>query len=305
MNEHWSNFCKLSIVHFMIFPDTISGEGPILQTVTQIAEDPFFGAIEMGMIKDREVRGKVKKIIEISHLQASFGAQPALLLNKLNLNSLDESERKLAVDKIRQCVDEAEEIGAKRIAFLSGRDPGDADRPMAYEALVRSVSEICEYSNRKNISVALETFDRTIDKKCLIGPSDYSAKFAARVREEHPDFGLLYDLSHMPLLSESPETSLSVLKDYLVHIHVGNGVVGENTPGYGDLHPRFGWPGGSNDVPELVEFIQMLFKIGYLDKNKTEKPWVGFEVKPLTPEETPELVIANTKRVWQEAWSLV
>ena len=49
-----------------------------------------------------------------------------------------------------------------------------------------------------------------------------------------------------------------------MHIHVGNAVVEPNVPGYGDLHPRFGWPGGRNDVPELVEFIRALFKIGYL-----------------------------------------
>jgi hypothetical protein len=84
---------------------------------------------------------------------------------------------------------------------------------------------------------------------------------------------------------------------------VGNCVVDPDTPGYGDLHPRFGWPGGCNDVAELVEFIRALFKVGYLAEDTGERPWIGFEVKPQSAEETSEQVIAGTKRVWQEAWA--
>ena len=49
---------------------------------------------------------------------------------------------------------------------------------------------------------------------------------------------------------------------------MGNCVVDPDTPGYGDLHPYFGWPGGCNDVPELVDFLRALFKIGYLAEGK-------------------------------------
>jgi sugar phosphate isomerase/epimerase len=208
------------------------------------------------------------------------------------------------VDQLKKGVDEAAELGAKRLAFLSGRDPGDADRPAALDALVKSTREVCAYGLGKGIGVTCEVFDRSVDKKCLIGPSDYAAQYARIMRQDYPDFGLMYDLSHLPLLFDKAGPALAPIKDYLVHIHVGNAVVEPNTPGYGDLHPRFGWPGGSNDVPELVEFLRALFKIGYL-KEGSERPWVGFEVKPQAPGETPELIIAGTKRVWQEAWSRV
>jgi hypothetical protein len=33
------------------------------------------------------------------------------------------------------------------------------------------------------------------------------------------------------------------------------------------------------------------------------RPWIGFEVKPQNADETSSLVLAGTKRVWQEAWS--
>lgn len=305
MDKHWSNFCTVSIVHFMAFPDCIGGEGPIVETVGKIAEDPFFGGIEIGWIKDPEVRAVTKAALDTGHIKVAYGAQSAVLIQKLNPNSLDEDERKHAVARLKKNIDEAAEMGAERMAFLSGKDPGDSDRPAALEALIKSVRELCAYAQDRGLGLTCETFDREIDKKALIGPSEYAAGFAAAVREDYPDFGLMYDLSHQPLLFEEAEPALTQLKPHLVHAHIGNCVVDPETPGYGDLHPRFGWPGGCNDVDELVDFLRSLFKIGYLDAGKDERPWVGFEVKPQTDQEKSEQVIAGTKRVWQEAWSRV
>ena len=302
MENHWRNYCTMSIVHFMAYPETIRGEGPIVETVAKIAEDPFFGAIELGWIKDPAVRKQVKGIVDAAHIQVGHGAQSALLLQKLNLNSLDEAERMKAVKQLQSSVDEAAEMGAQRVAFLSGVDPGDTERPRALDALASSVKQAAGYAREKGIALTLETFDRSIDKKCLIGPSPLAAEFCKRIRVDHPDFGLMYDLSHMPLLSETPK-ALSVLKDHLVHIHVGNSVVRPETPGYGDQHPRFGWPGGANDTPQVTEFIRGLFRAGYLKENGAARPWVGFEVKPQSADEPSSAVVAGAKRVWQEAWS--
>ncbi|MGD0498132.1 MAG: TIM barrel protein [Bryobacteraceae bacterium] len=303
MDKHWDHYCTMSIVHFMAFPETIRGDGPIVETVTKIAEDPFFGAIEIGWIKDPAVRAKVRKVVETAHIQVGHGAGSALLLSKVNLNSLDEPERMKAVQQLCRNVDEAAEVGAQRVVFLSGADPGDADRPRALEALATSVKQVAAYARDKGIALTMETFDRTVDKKCLIGPSPLAANFCKAIREDFPDFGLLYDLSHMPLLYETPDAAFNELKDCLVHIHVGNSVLGRETPGYGDQHPRFGWPGGVNDTPQVTEFIRSLFKAGYLKEHSAARPWIGFEVKPQSKEESSALVIAGAKRVWQEAWS--
>jgi sugar phosphate isomerase/epimerase len=305
MDKHWSNYCTMSIVHFMAYPKCITGEGPIAESVSKIAEDPFFGGVEVTWIKDPKERAATKAVAEASHIKIGYGAQPAVLMGKLNPNSLDEAERKKAVDQLMACIDEAAELGARRLAFLTGKDPGDKDRPAALKALIKSVKELCTYGADKGVALTCETFDRGIDKKALIGPSAYAAEFAAAVRADHPDFGLMYDLSHQPLLRERSEEALGLLKDHLVHIHVGNAVVTEGKAGYGDMHPRFGWPGGSNDVDELVTFLKALFKVGYLAEGKKDRPWVGFEVKPQTAEETSAQVIAGTKRVWQDAWSRV
>ena len=305
MDKHWNNYCTLSIVHFMAYPNTIGGEGPIVETITKIAEDPFFTGIEVGWIKDPNVRAEAKAVLDHTHIKIGYGAQPSLLLQGLNLNSLEDVERVKAVAQLKANVDEASEMGAKRVGFLSGKDPGDADRPAALDKLIESVKEVCAYARGKGLALVCETFDREIDKKCLIGPSDYAANFAAAVKQDYPEFGLMYDLSHQPLLFEQAEPALTLLKDHLVHAHVGNGVVDPDTRGYGDTHPRFGWPGGCNDVDELVDFIRALFKVSYLADSSAELPWVGFEVKPQNDQETSEQIIAGTKRVWAEAWARV
>jgi sugar phosphate isomerase/epimerase len=304
MKVHWDNFCTMSIVHFMAFPSVISGEGSMVESVTKIAGDSFFGGIEIGWIKDDKERARVKNILNVAHMKVKYAAQSALLLQKLNVNSLDEAQRMRAVDQLKRCVDEAEEIGAKGLAFLSGIDPGDADRSNGLDALAKSIKQVNDYAEDKGIQLVLEVFDYDIDKKCLIGPNDVAAEFCRRMRKDIPSFGLLCDLSHVPLQHDTTKKTLNELKGTLAHIHVGNCVLDPKLPGYGDLHPRFGFPGGSNDVPELAEFIRTLFDIGYLAEGRKEKPWVGFEVKPLTADETSEMVIAGTKRAWQEAWAL-
>lgn len=301
MQHPWESVLTMSVVHFMAYPECMGGTGPIAETVTRLALDPFFGAAEITRIKDPEERAKVRQIAEQSRLQLGYGAQPVLLAG-LSLNDLDADGRKAAVEAIKKCLDEAAELGCARLAFLTGRDPGDADRERAIDLLADSVTTLCRYGREKGVALTLETFDRDVDKKSLIGPSELAASFAARIRADFPEFGLMYDLSHLPLLHESTMTALTVLKDHLVHVHVGNAVVTPGRPGYGDLHPRFGFPGSENDVPELVAFLKGLFAIGFLKRGAGRRPWVGFEVKPM-PGECGDLVMANTKRAWRQAWA--
>ena len=307
MKEPWQPIVDLSIVHFMIFPETLTGSGPILETVSKIVNDDFFSMIEVGHINDAEVRKQVAELIATSHTRVAFGAQPTLLTKKLNLNAFDETKRKEAVEVLKPQIDEAKEIGASRFTVLSGpgSDPGSEKRVEARKLLVASLLDLCAYGKEKGVNITLETFDRTVEKKSLIGPSDEAAIVAKQVREKFPTFGLMYDMGHAPLLDEDPAKSLKLLKDYVVHVHVGNCVKKPGLPAYGDQHPRFGFAGGENDVPQLVYFLRALFDIGYLTTSPSEiSPVVGFELKPV-PTEKPEAVIANGKRTWRKAWSLL
>ncbi|GIX06531.1 MAG: xylose isomerase [Candidatus Poribacteria bacterium] len=294
-------YMRVGIVHFMAFPDCMGGEGPILETITRIAEDPFFNAIEITQIKDPTVRDQVREVLAVAGMQVAYAAQPIILSEKLNLNAPDEDERKRAIERLKEAVDEAEELGALGVAVLSGPDPGESRRDAETVLLAASLQELCDYAAAKGMGITLETFDRTIDKKALIGPSEDALKLAELVNRNN--FGLMLDLSHLPLQFESSYKALHTVQDYLVHAHIGNCVLDPNHPAYGDQHPHFGIAGGENDVPEVVEFLQALLDIGYLAPSD-DPSILSFEVKPL-PGQSAELVIANAKRTLLQAWAQI
>jgi len=308
MQEPLETYCHIGIVHPMIFPQCAQDEGQLAETVTRIATDDFFSAIEVTRIRDDAARLKVAEILSISGMDVIFAAQPAQLAGGHSLCDTNSSERRKAVDFGKMLIDQAYELGAAIMAVLSGPDPGEGGRKKATAALVDSLKELCGYAQEqageRMLSISLENFDREVDKKQLIGPTTEAAKVAETVWEEASNFGLTIDLSHAPLLQERVTDIALNAVDHLIHVHIGNCVLGnESHPAYGDKHPRFGIEGGSVGVEELRRFLEALVYAGYFKRNTpTTMPVVSFEVKPIG-NETPELVIANAKRTLKQAWA--
>lgn len=308
MNESWNKYMNVGTIHFMSFPEVMKGEGPIVDTLEKILCNDFFEAVEITRVKDDKVREEVKKMLASSHVVAAYGAQPVLLSNKLDLNSLIEEERRKAVDEIKKCIDEAAYIGTKGIAVLSGPHPGKDLEGKAIEKLLQTLDELCSYSQEKNLRFELETFDFDVDKKALVGKSELAAQVAREVNKKHKNFGLILDLSHFPIQYENTRTALKNCAQYTNHLHIGNCVLKDkNHPAYGDLHPRFGVEGGENDVEQVKEFFAALFDLGWLKRDSREtgnKPIISFEVKPMAGEKS-NLVLADSIRVFKTAWGLL
>lgn len=301
MNDTLSKFMKVGLVHFMAYPETMKGEGPVYETIRKVALDDYFDAIEITTIKDKEVRSNVKKMLATSKMTIAYGAQPRLLTAGMNINDVDEGARERAITNLKEGIDEAYDVGAQSFAFLSGRYEEDT-KEQSYQALVRSTKELCAYARtRGNMKIALEVFDYDVDKKSLIGPANIALRYAKEIRRDYEHFGLMVDLSHIPLIHETIEESLLPVKDYIVHAHIGNCVMkNPQMEAYGDMHPRFGFPNGENDVAEVVDYLRVLLDIGYL--NEKTRPIVSFEIKPFGNEDS-DLVIANAKRTLNEAWA--
>jgi sugar phosphate isomerase/epimerase len=303
MEKSLQAYMRCGIVHFMAFPELGSGSGPWEETVRHIALDPFFNAIEITHIEDPRVRERVKDLIRLAGLAVAYGAHPTILGHGLNINSIDEDERKQACKVLKDHLDEAQYMGAESFVILSGKDPGQAQRQEAVDALIKSLGILCDYSEKKGgPKVVIEVFDSEVDKRCLLGPSALARVVGEAVAEDHGNFGLLVDLSHIPLLNESPAQALVPVKKYIAGLHIGNAVIDPACAGYGDNHPIFGTPGSANDVAEVVEFLRVLLDTGILDGK--QKPIVSFEVKPLAGQDSL-VMIANAKRVLNEAWALV
>jgi sugar phosphate isomerase/epimerase len=308
----WSAYFQVGLVHFMMYPEAMAGNDDVLASFERVAADPFFEVLEITRIKNPEVRQQVRDIADMAHVDLGFGSQPGVLMNKLNTAALDEAARTAAVDDIKQSIDQAYEHGCKLLAMIDGLEswPGEADKQRALDQVTKSLGELCEYATQSakdyQLTISLETFDRSYEKKSLLGPTRDAVEVAKRVRERHPNFGLTIDLSHLPLLGETSRESLTLASDYLVHTHIGNCQMRDpQAPSFGDKHPRFGAPGTENDAGDLTEFLKVLMEIGFFKKElPTRRPVVTFEVRPL-PGERQDILLANCRRVMEEAWARV
>jgi hypothetical protein len=200
-------------------------------------------------------------------------------------------------------VDQALALGAESVALLSGPDPGAVLRE---EHLLRTadlIAEVCAYSHGQNgPAIVIVVFDQEVDKKALIGKADTVARFCELVQaRQAANFGVLVDLSHLPLLGETPSQALAPVEKYLRAAHLGSAVTLPDHPLYGDQHPGFGTPEGVNKIAEVRDFIHVLKNIGFL--NRKHPPVVSFEVKP-APGESSEVVIACAKRILRRAWAI-
>ncbi|MDR1932936.1 MAG: sugar phosphate isomerase/epimerase [Spirochaetales bacterium] len=304
MRDSLYGYMRIGVVHFKAFPDVVRGEGDIVGTLRKICEDDFWTAVEVGWMKDIKVRDEARAVISQSHITAAYACQPSMFSQKLSLNHLDSAERTKALNQIRNCITEAYQLGAKSINVFSGKDPGDAKRDEAKKLLIDSLIRICDWAKDYDLDVHMKIFDRDVDKAFLIGPFSDALEIAQAVRPHYNRFGLLSDLSHFPLLREDPRTSVKLVKDYLVHFHIGNCISPDKKKHflYGDLQPRFGIEDGEIDTPEVAGYFRCLVEEGLL--NPADRPIVSAEVRPLLQHETSELILANTKRVIKEAWAL-
>lgn len=209
---------KLGIVHFMLHKDTIKGGGDH-SSLVQLLEHPEFDAVECTWINDPATRKKIASTRTKTGKALAFGAQPVLLTQELDLNSLDEDQRSVAVAAVQSVIPQAYELGAEGFGLLSGKNVPASDKKHAMEKLVRSLVEIGDHlAEMGSIPLVLETFDQLdYGKNALIGSHRDAAWIAKEVRKSHPSFGLMIDLSHLPLQGEKVTEAWEVAGDYIVH----------------------------------------------------------------------------------------
>jgi len=230
MTESWRQTMDLGIVHLMAYP-VIKDDNPELtvESVRALAQDEFFGVIEVRRSQHPGVHQQIRDICDQSGVKIGVGAQPGLLLGKLSLNDLDEAGRQAAIAEVKLAIDASYEMGARICACLSGpQADNDDDNKVMLDRMVDSCVALCRYAQDKAtgepVWLSVEQFDYSVDKKCLIGPSDRTAEFAARVRQEVDNFGLTVDLSHVPILFEDTRDLVATLAPWIIHVHAGTRV---------------------------------------------------------------------------------
>jgi len=303
MKDPIQRYFQVGLVSAMMYAPMMK-EGPSAwgKLIRAIAVDDYFDVVEINPLPSDEVRAEVKALVEQSHMKLVQNAHGRLLGSGLNPNDVDEAGRKAAEAALIAGVDEAAAMGSATMGMLAGRWTMET-REECFQQLVKTVVNVCKYAQTKGILVELEVFDHDIAKSALLGPAPLAARFAAEVRSQVPNFGLMVDLSHFPMTYETSAQVISTLRPYITHFHFGNTVCQDPAAeAYGDEHPRFGFPNSSNDTNQVLDFLRVLKTNGFF--NEREPYILTFEVKPWAGEDI-DVVLANSKRVLNRAWALL
>ena len=236
MEQSMRRFMKVGLVLHAAYRGLGDGGGPILECLGKVVQDDYFDAVEVAHIHDPDVRRAAAGLIRTGHMVSAYGGQGRTLSAGLNLNDLDEGGRQKAVDTLKEGIDEAYELGCAGFSFLSGRYCEET-KEQSFCQLIKSTRELCAHARDKgDMPICCEVFDYDIDKKALIGPAPLAARYAGIIREEFGNFGLLADLSHIPMIHETIEESILPVKDYIIHAHMGNTVIkSPDCEAYGQL----------------------------------------------------------------------
>lgn len=303
MRDPIQRYFQVGLVTGMAYAPLLSqGEG-WADLVRRIAVDDYFQVAEVNPLPDDgHTRAQVAALAAQGHLKLAQNAHGRLMGAGLNPNDVDEEGRRKAEQTLLEGVDEAAELGCTAMGMLAGHWTEDT-REQCMEQLRKTVTAVCRYAQTKGITVELEVFDHDIAKKALLGPAPLAARFAAQVRSQCPNFGLMADLSHFPMTYETSSQVIPTLRPYLTHFHIGNTVcLDPAAEAYGDEHPRFGFPNSSNDVRQVLDFLRVLRDNGFFCP---QQPYIlTFEIKPWAGED-PDVVIANAKRTLNRAWALL
>lgn len=300
MQESYRDYFKLGINHHLLFPASFDSEEAHRVSLPEVLAYPEFEVIDLFVSAQAEIAAEQTRQVRESGRVPVYNC-PLLNGPRLNPNSLDEAIRNETVEAAASHLRRAQAIGARKAVIASGPNPGPAHIAEQTDAFVDYVAKLC--ATAPELTLMIEPFDRSIGKNLLIGSTREAAEVVRRVQEAGtPNIGLLIDMGHVPLMEETFAQAVADSRSYIRHVHLGSCVKRDPAdPLYGDMHPPWGYPGGENDVPELIEFLMALFASGYLGAGG-ERPTVTLEMRPYPGRSERESVDIFLEKL-QEAWS--
>lgn len=265
-----------SIVFPAFFPNSINSLEGFEQAVNLI-KDYDISVIEF--YYEGNQRERIKQILAENKYKSVFLGAILSKREHLNLSSLDERTRREAIEKMKDCIDNAYYFGAQSLLINSGKKPDDKSKSVqAYNHLKHSINELLRYASEKKekylLEITLESGDVDVEIFDLIGCTDLAIKLVEEIRRENRNFGLTLDTSHLRQLNEEPITSIKKAFFYCNHIHLANCVVRDKSSDfYGDKHPMFGIDQSEFDIKDIKTIYEEIVKL-----YKTDKLTIGMEI---------------------------
>ncbi|MFZ4695372.1 MAG: TIM barrel protein [Verrucomicrobiia bacterium] len=267
--------CRPGLILHLLFPDVRRRKGRTFERAEYAAQTGFYRAVEIAEVEDRDERAKLRRLVEENDLKLVYWLSFLQMESVVSISSPEEEERRRAVGELLRQLPHAAECRAHTVAIVSGRDVGVARRGQALESLKRSVFELAEAARPYGLGrFEMETMDREVHKKHVLGPTAEALAFIHEVRQEVPGFYLAFDTAHIRLLGEDPAESLAQAAGVTGQIHLANCVDDPRKPGFGDHHIPPG-PPGFLDRREIRRLLDRGLAAGVLGP---KRPIVSVEV---------------------------
>jgi len=291
-----TNGFPLGVVHPQLYPQVMGGEGPVVETAASIAADSLLKVIEVGHVRDETTRARLKLLLASAGLRVVYNAQAEQSRHEWNPNAEDPAARAEAVAGLRGAMEEAHFLGARLFVLASGPDVAANQRAAARGWLVESLQKLGDEGGKLGLAVSLESCDREVDRKRLVGPTAEAVDVVKAVKRDN--VGLTLDLAHLVLLKEDPTDAVSTARAYTLHAQVANAILADGNPSRGDQHPAFGTDGSLVGPDQVAAFLRALEKYGFW--KKAGGGFLSVEVRP-REEEYSAVVLAGALRIVAEA----
>ena len=304
MNESIRKFARLGLSHFLLYPKCMEDSDDHVRTLQALVKrtdiETFDCFIPYG--RDRQDR-LIRAIRQSGKTDIGFFIHhfPYRKLLMSSPSPLEQHQVRLIIkEMVGQCV----AIGAETLTFGSGPPSPDAASDDHYRSFADFCRWLCTELAPLGITALIEPIDTTVDKRFLYGSTESCVQLIESLKPDVDNFGVLLDLSHLPLMGESCPHAVDTVAPYLKRVHLGNCVLKDkNHPRYGDRHPPIGVDGGEIDIPELTTFLRCLLEARFLN---AENPGsMLFEIAPWPLERDIEELIADSFDRLNQAWAAV
>lgn len=158
----------------------------------------------------------------------------------LNLSDLEEENRKLAVEKVKEMIAIATRTNAEFIGIASGKMI-DGKRKEGLDQFEKTIRELVEYIDQKHFSIKIliEPLDAFAHKKNVLGDTLTTKAFLSRFDPsffEHQKVSISWDSAHVALNKDDFKESIECLAPYISRVHFANAILDESHPRFGDWH---------------------------------------------------------------------
>src|SRR5688500_15982127 len=138
------NGWRIGVVQPQLYPQILTGEGPVVETAAAIAADSQLSILEVGHVRDELTRARLKVLLSTGGLRAAFNAAPSIVRHGWNPSAEDAAARAEALTGLTGLLHEAHFLGARLFTLVSGADPGAAGRTTAKAALTETLQKLCD-----------------------------------------------------------------------------------------------------------------------------------------------------------------